>query len=271
MTSRPHWFERIFRCSERRILTRNAELRGRHAGRRCFVIGNGPSLRTQDLALLATEVTFVTSGFWKHPVVNLWQPTYYCFVDPLLFDRSPPMLEFFTNVRAKVPNSTFLAPLWAWKAVREEALLPWERTYFLKFGRSLSDRRAIRFDLTAKIPRVTSVVQAGMMAAIYMGCTSIYLLGLDHDWLSHRGTDRHFYEGKTVENHQQAHGELSRYSYKELMEFQLELWRGYERIRELAVARGVNILNATDGGFLDVFDRVSYLELIGSEPPNSPT
>ena len=52
---------------ERALLARNSVFRNRHKGQRCFVIGNGPSLKTQDLSLLAREITFVMSGFWKHP------------------------------------------------------------------------------------------------------------------------------------------------------------------------------------------------------------
>src|SRR6185295_12690269 len=39
------------------LLKRNEIFRDRHKGKRCFVIGNGPSLKNQDLSLLADEIT----------------------------------------------------------------------------------------------------------------------------------------------------------------------------------------------------------------------
>src|SRR6476646_10859762 len=49
------------------LIARNAELRNRHKERtRCFVIGNGPSLKTQDLTLLKDEITIVANSFFKH-------------------------------------------------------------------------------------------------------------------------------------------------------------------------------------------------------------
>src|ERR1044072_5448632 len=42
------------------LLKRNEVFRNRHKGQRCFVLGNGPSLRNQDLTPLANEITFVT-------------------------------------------------------------------------------------------------------------------------------------------------------------------------------------------------------------------
>jgi hypothetical protein len=46
------------------------------------------------------------------------------------------------------------------------------------------------------------------------------------------------------------------------MESMLELWREYRHVREFALARGCRIYNATRGGFLDVFPRVTYEKLL---------
>ena len=63
---------------QKRLLQQNESLRGRHRGQRCFVIGNGPSLKKQDLATLANEVTFVMNAFWKHSILDtVWQPIYF--------------------------------------------------------------------------------------------------------------------------------------------------------------------------------------------------
>src|SRR6476469_4128376 len=52
-----------YRATRRQFLRRlalNSQLANKHKGeRRCFVIGNGPSLNTQNLELLANEVTIV--------------------------------------------------------------------------------------------------------------------------------------------------------------------------------------------------------------------
>jgi hypothetical protein len=110
-----------------------------------------------------------------------------------------------------------------------------------------------------------SVSQLCIMAAIYMGCSPIYLLGLDHDWLAHRGEAGHFYPGHGgLEKHQEFKPQLSDWSYKFLMECQLKLWTGYETLAEIAARKGIRILNATNGGFLDVFERVNYEDVIRS-------
>src|SRR5882672_2735030 len=83
--------------ADRILLRENEKLRDRHAGRRCFIIGNGPSLRAQDLTPLSGEVTFVMNAFWKHPILDLWQPTYFCFADSVCFDGSEAVKQFFVS------------------------------------------------------------------------------------------------------------------------------------------------------------------------------
>ncbi|MFO7997093.1 MAG: hypothetical protein R6U93_08195, partial [Dehalococcoidia bacterium] len=39
-------------------MNRIKALKDKHEGQRCFIIGNGPSLRNTDLSLLRDEVTF---------------------------------------------------------------------------------------------------------------------------------------------------------------------------------------------------------------------
>lgn len=241
------------------LLARNAVFRNCHTGKRCFVIGNGPSLATQDLTPLGNEITFAMSGFWKHPILESWQPTYYCISDRLFFDRSEPMKEFFRQLNQRIHGAAFFVPAHAAGQVHSDRILPPDRSYYVKFHDA-----ARSVDLTSCILTPQSVSQLCIEIALYMGCSPIYLLGLDHDWLAHRGMHRNFYEGKTVDNHAQAHGDLAKMSYRIDMECQLKLWQRYETIHDLARDRKLIVENATNGGFLDVFPRARYEDVVGS-------
>lgn len=249
---------------EKALLDRNRVFLDKHRGKRCFVIANGPSLKTQNIEPLAGDVTLVMSGFWHHEVISKWQPTYYCLSDPAYFDGSAPMKEFFDNLRRRITTATFFAPLNKRDVIAAQELLPLDQTYWIQFCGELHDRYAERrpIDLTSDIPGTMSVSQLCIMAAIYMGCTPIYLLGLDHDWLAHRGEAGHFYQGHGgLEKHGEFKPQLSDWSYKFLMECQLKLWTGYETLARIAAGRGIEIVNATNGGFLDVFPRADYERL----------
>jgi len=252
----------------RLILEKNRIFRNKHHEQRCFIIGNGTSLKTQDLSPLANELTFVMNAFWKHSIVEKWQPTYYFLCDPLFFDGSEPMKEFFRRLSTRIHNSTFFVPLSAAKAVQKQELLPQEQTYYVAFADALSSSKITDIDLSNFVPDVINVSQFCIMVAMYMGCSPIYLLGLDHDWLSHRGKDQHFYSSYVgLEKHPKFRPNLEDWSYKYNMECVLTLWRGYENLLEYANQKGTRILNATNGGFLDVFERINYKEVIDRATP----
>lgn len=251
-------------CSaeEQQVLNENRELLNRHRGSACFIIGNGPSLAKQNLSALAGMVTFVMSGFWRHPVVREWLPTYYCFADPLFFDGSDAMANFFRELTQHIQDTKYLLPLVGRKAVVRQELIGRAQAYYVSFQGALDSCRTQKVDLCRATPGVMSVAQFAMLGAIYMGCRPIYLLGLDHDWLAQRGADRHFYKGKTIEGHAEAHGNLDAIPYREDLESVLKLWKGYEKLRAIAKNHNTEIVNATAGGFLDVFPRVTYEEII---------
>ena len=56
-------------------------LKNRYAGKRCFVIGNGPSLTKEDLELLRNEVTFASNRIYKMFDKTDWRPTFYAVFD----------------------------------------------------------------------------------------------------------------------------------------------------------------------------------------------
>jgi hypothetical protein len=254
---------------ERVIMGRNGELLDCHRGKPCFVIGNGPSLNESDLRPLAKWITYTMSGFWKHPIVQEWQPTYYCFADPLFFDGSDAMNRFFSDMGRCIKSTNYVVPMEGRLTLANRKLLKGMSTYYVHFQGGLDSSFARRIDFTSAVPAVQSVSQLAIMSAIYMGCSPIYLVGLDHDWLAKRGVDRHFYAGKTIEGHSVAHGDLDRIPYKVDLEAGLRLWNGYERLKTIAANHGCEIINASHGGFLDVFPRASYEQVLKLHSPNN--
>ena len=124
-------------ADQKRLLRANEKLRRRHAGQRCFVIGNGPSLNRQDLAPLRNEVTFVMNAFWKHPILETgWQPTYFCFADAVCWDGTDAVRDFFKSVRERAHAAEYLFPIEGKPVVERDALLPMPATHFFanRFG-----------------------------------------------------------------------------------------------------------------------------------------
>jgi hypothetical protein len=242
--------------AQRLIMQRNAIFKDKHKGKPAFVIANGPSLATQDITGLKDQITFVGNAFWKHEAVLNWQPTYYSLSDIAFFNDSPPTQSFYQNLKERIHSSTFFVPLYrGFDAIRNYGLLPAERTYYIvSLGTSRSSN-----DLTGIVQGFGSVSAFALSQAIYMGCSPIYLLGFDHDYLVNRGVDHHFYKGGTIPGHKLANIPLvDRNPYDDEMRSNLGLWENYRSLKAMAYSKGIQIFNCTRGGYLDVFPRMEY-------------
>ncbi len=62
-------------------LDKNAQFKDKYKGKRCFVIGNGSSLSSQDLSLLRNEVTFAMNRIYLYEPCKNMVPTFYCALD----------------------------------------------------------------------------------------------------------------------------------------------------------------------------------------------
>jgi hypothetical protein len=172
------------------------------------------------------------------------------------------MKGFFRELTQYIQSAQYLLPLSGRTSVVRQELIGKAQAYYASFQGGLDHCRIRKVNFCGALPGVMSVAQFAMLGAIYMGCRPIYLMGLDHDWLAQRGADRHFYAGKTVQGHAKAHGNLDKISYKEDLENVLKLWNGYETLRTIARNHDTVIYNATSGGFLDIFPRVAYEDVI---------
>jgi hypothetical protein len=245
-----------------RLLVENKELKSIGAqSDRCFIIGNGPSIKNQDLTRLMGETKFVVNSFFLHPEYDLIDPTFHCGADKNIGTDAPNAVAYLKNLDRVAKRARIMLPTDAEPIIRKYQLFKGRHIFYLFFSVPGCDQGKIRMDLTRPMSSVSSVSVACILAALYMGFRTIYLLGCDHDWLATTTTYTHFYEKDPYWSY-----DATVDPYEINMENQLRLWRSYRHIREFALKRGTRIYNATRGGFLDVFPRVEYESLVDLKP-----
>lgn len=146
-------------------------LRGARSGRRCFIIGKGPSLSDTDLGKLRSETTFATDGFFlKMPELD-WVPTYYVVEDQLLGEDRAEELQALAG-----PTKLFPASL-------AYALRPDEHTIYFDHRPRKRSRHGFDFSFDADVNTYTggTVTYTCMQLAAYLGFQEIYLVGMDAD------------------------------------------------------------------------------------------
>lgn len=261
LVKRALWRREFARTGEARRLE---ALRDIHRGRRAFVIGNGPSLKSQDLSKLAGEVTFVTNWFANHDQFDAIRPKYYCISSHEVFggwDAKRPELN--SALRDAIVGREWRAhhffPIVARKALRGDPDFPDDRTNYLIFERpkaTILDRRTLNWDLRGNLDDgLTGISTFCIPLAMHMGIREVYLLGCDCDYglTSAASPKAYFYDF--------AKHATSTTSFESLSKIWGEggtIFAMYAILRREAEARGMKIYNATAGGLLEVFERASY-------------
>lgn len=244
--------------ADRAVLTANARLQGAYAGRRCFVLGNGPSLATADIQSLGGEITVVMNAFNQHPAMRLWQPAVHCMAEPASAYSNPELFRILEQCLTGYTSTTHVFPIEMKPLLESAGLLPPERLVFvMQDGRKAAEFDHI--DLTGPIPSAHDTSILAVSVAIAMGCDPIVLLGLDYDWLSHRSIHEHFYDDTSVP---WAAENLNRTPYLELMRAAVPCWEAHAALRRIAADSGQTILNATEGSFLDVYPTTSLDDVL---------
>lgn len=242
----------------------NGRFKDLHLGRRAFVIGNGPSLGTQNISALKGERLFTMNSFDRHPLSKQLQPVYHFLADPDIHDNSPTQEAFLARIADGIGESTVFVP--AWPSMKSATLQRWRSTGQLcpvPIVGSLSEGPVAVFDMCVGFPGVQTVAQFALMTAVYMGCNPIYLTGLDSDWAASPDLDRHFYSEPTLDETWDRTEWDEYWTYEHILEATLTMFRGYRNLWDFCKSRKVEVYNCTAGGLLDVFPRKRLEDVIG--------
>ena len=236
----------------RGFLLRNHELKNRHAGQRCFVIGNGPSLKNATLERLRGEVTFVMNDFWRHPAAKTLQPTWFLNGHMthqdinLHLERFEAMTQFDEQTQFIFMLPTGAGEFDARELVEFCGLGPRRRPYYCRARWTTGALKAIPFDLSTDMIRAPRTSSYAIASALYMGCSEINLVGFDHTGSDlGRRESRHFFE-ETLYSEPVADCTLALAAVQEM-----EFWK---KLLLTASDIGVRIRNLPPNGEPDPFN-----------------
>ena len=211
-----------------------------YKGRRCFVIGNGPSLRKEDLMTLEKnhEITFAANGIFHMYDKVSWRPTHYMLCDALAYKMK------YEDIQRIEDENAFIADFY-YTDLKE---ITKANRYYLINELSDSQRFGFSKDAVRGLYSGKTVTYVMIQMACYMGVKEIYLLGVD--WTGGKGTGKgriDFFEGEKEQQENNSRFDLFS-----------EEKRAFETAKEFGADNGIRIYNATRGGELEVFERVDF-------------
>jgi hypothetical protein len=222
---------------------RLAALRDKHRGKRCFIIGNGPSLKQTDLSKLEGEFTLGQNRIYLAFPELGFTTNYYLSVNDLVIEQCAEDIQNLAMPR-------FIS----WRG--RKWIKPQDNLYFLhttytgeKFAR----------DIRGRVWEGGTVTYTSLQVAYYLGFSQVILVGVDHNYVTQgkpnetvvsQGDDpNHFHPG--------YFGKGFRWQLPDLIQWE----DAYRLARRTYEAGGRSVMDATVGGKLRVFPRVEFESL----------
>ena len=242
-------------------LKRNKVLKNAYRGKRCFFIGNGPSLSKMNLAILEDKFVFAVNEFYLHPDSEAVKPDFYSLIEPWnnsffkedyfkklfeaiqkLCDKNNKMILFF-NIDYK-------------PYIELHKLFKGQEIYYLKALLPILDSQNYHDDISHPHSFMDASSYNAFTCLAYMGFKRIYFIGCDLDFVKNKGS-KHFFDDKKkvgfIEGEEFSNERRYHRSYVILKKWRLTV----KHFRK----KGVKTINAGIGGDNDTCPRISYLSL----------
>jgi hypothetical protein len=239
----PDDFEAAFHPWRCDTIRRIQKFKNAYAGKRCFIIGNGPSLNNTDLSKLQGEFTFgMNRIFLMFPELG-FQTTFLVSVNDLVIEQSADDIR-----QLEIPK--FIS----WRSRRH--LEPAEDIFYLystytgkKFSRNAAKR----------LWEGATVTYISMQLAYYMGFSTVILIGVDHSFTTKgKPNETIVSEGDDPNHFNPAYFGIGfRWQLPDLDTSEV----AYHMAKQAFEGSGREVLDATVGGHLTVFPKVDYLSL----------
>jgi hypothetical protein len=225
--------------------TRLTELKNSHRGERCFIIGNGPSLKQMDLSKLRDEYTFGLNRIYLLFPELGFSTTYLVAVNWLV-------LEQCVDEILVLPTLKFLP--WTFRKRLSPEILG--NTVFFQSNRG---NKVFTPDARRPLWQGATVTFIAMQLAYHMGFEKVVLVGVDHSFSTPGKAHTEVVSQGDDPNHFSPNyfGKGFRWQLPDLETSEI----AFRLARKAFEADRREIVDATVGGKLTVFPKINYLEL----------
>lgn len=171
------------------LLKENEDLRNAYSGKRCFVLGNGPSLNEIDFSRLKNEVVFTVNQLSAHPNFKDLNSNFHIITDLHAFGLrygeeeevhgfAKYCMELIKGLHEQ-GDPVLIVPYQVKKILEREKVHEKLRTKYIYLSNEKFIDGYQHCDLTMPIPDFACVILTAILCAVYMGVSQIYLLGCE--------------------------------------------------------------------------------------------
>ena len=257
---------------------KNRQLKDLYVGKRCFIVGNGPSLKKQDLTLLENEYCFCCNFMALTPAYLQIKPEFYVLADPNFFTSDKGIAILNEMLKSGHVPEVFVPSYQShnWDCSKDiQPLIESGKLHTYPIAGVFMKDTAFRCDMASGISPAFTVTQHAAMIAAYMGFSEIYLLGCDgtgikenvNYWLNTWSDDAHFYESKPTpsDGKPQKSAEALYQEMSDIYEGHTRIIQGYKCLELMCNKSGIRLYNATEGGIINFLPTCTLSDALGKK------
>ncbi len=252
------------------VLSPNQKFKNAHQGETCFILGSGPSIKNQDLKKLSGRIVMTQNHFHSHEDIRIINPRYHVMVPKYHkkeYDKD--WRDWIRSMEERLPADCGLFADSNTKYLIDDFASLKHRTFYIHTGINPIYMRKAAIDITKNIMNVPTALTECLTIALYMGFRKIYLLGFDLNQLiilqeEKNGRERLRFYGMSpiTSNAAEAEFEKKTGTSGDDWFWMWEIWVQLNLLKNYAQEKGIQIINATQGGLLNVFSRQSYDDVL---------
>ncbi len=222
-----------------------ASLKDTHKGERCFIIGNGPSLKNTDISKLRNEVTFGMNRIYL--AFDEWgfRTSFIVAINDLVIEQCA---EDFMTLN--------MPCFFSWRSRQNFPKTSIAKTQAPIFLHTTYTGPKFAADARGRLWEGATVTYICLQLAFHMGFEQAILVGVDHSFSStgqpnttvvSQGDDRNHFDPSYF-------GKGFRWQLPDLDTSEI----GYQIAQQTFRTAGRQVLDATIGGKLTVFPKIDY-------------
>lgn len=256
-------------------ISANGMYKNIHKNKRCFILGNGPSLREQDISLLRNEIVFTVNQISRHPDFNKINTNYHFWADPVFFNLAKDnpedmeLLNVFKSINTENNSPVCFLPIIANNFIRNFNLEDQLNISFYYPKLFFYEDYNAEFEFTKYIPGFQTVVQYAIAMAIYMGITEIYLLGCDStgiiatiDSLLDKNDNQSYAYNLTTNEQKRMKSQSEVYDIESSFYGWSKIFSLYKQLNRYCLNRNIRLVNCSGKTIIDSIPRENYEDVI---------
>lgn len=241
---------------DRDDIAKNEKEIGCFAGKRCFIIGNGPSVKTEDLSLLKDEIVFTVNDMYLYEQFTELNTDYHLLFDPLYFQDIEDVVR---RINDKCLTPPIIITSTSGKRNMKGSALP-NHILCLESGFDIDYLSYVGLHIDGLLPYYCTVIQYALSLAIEMGFNQIYLLGCDCTGIQNfierkQGESPKAYCFEMGQEDEQRVANATMMSSEHAFFEWYHIFKSYRLLNTVAQNRGVQIVDLTGSGILDIFPK----------------